>query len=97
MGNTKKIEPKININNDTEAWIEGEKIDEKPKQYGNYEPVTYSLDKNAAKYIRVTRDGTIIPLQVTKSSGVNVTIKTLSSKTGKVKVVVNHKGEAATN
>lgn len=107
MGKTAKIEPKINTNNDTRYWIEkeitevkgenGEKFDiSKPMQY-EYEPVTYSVDKTAAKFIRVTKDGTIIPLQVTKASGVKVTIKTLSGKTAKVKVVVTAPAPTSTN
>ena len=96
---TTSIVPKIiDMNNgthDTVAWIEGKKVNDevsldkaKPVSY-EYEPVTYSLDKTAAKFIRVTRDGKIIPLQVTKASGVKVTIKTLSGKSCKVTVVVN--------
>ncbi len=96
---TTSIVPKIidmnNETHDTVAWIEGKKVNDevsldkaKPVSY-EYEPVTYSLDKTAAKFIRVTRDGKIIPLQVTKASGVKVTIKTLSGKSCKVTVVVN--------
>lgn len=98
---TKTITPIITDSNNqshsTVAWIEGKKVNDevdldkaKPVSY-EYEPVTYSLDKTAAKYIRVTRDGRIIPLQVTKASGVKVTIKTLSGKSGKVTVVVKPK------
>ena len=88
LGETRKIEPKINRTNSTEAWIEGAKKEDGKPVSSAWEFVTYSLDKTAAQYIRVDRNGNIIPLKVTKPAGVKVTIKTLSGKSGKVTIKV---------
>ena len=68
--------------------IEGAKKEDGKPVSSAWEFVTYSLDKTAAQYIRVDRNGNIIPLKVTKPAGVKVTIKTLSGKPGKVTIKV---------
>lgn len=50
------------------------------------EPVTYSVDKNSAKYVKVDEDGCITGLQKGKAK---VTIKTISGKKATVTVTVN--------
>ncbi len=49
------------------------------------EPVTYSLDKKSATVIKVDVNGNVTPL---KRGTATVTIKTLSNKSAKVKIVV---------
>lgn len=49
------------------------------------EPVTYSLDKKSATVIKVDANGNVTPL---KRGTATVTIKTLSNKSAKVKIVV---------
>ncbi len=53
------------------------------------EPVTYSVDKNSAKYIKVDQDGNVIGLQRTGNKKATVTVKTISGKSAKIKVTVN--------
>ena len=52
--------------------------------YGT-EPVTYSLDKKSALIIKIDENGNVTPL---KRGTATVTIKTLSNKAAKVKIVV---------
>ncbi len=49
------------------------------------EPVTYSLDKKSATVVKVDANGNVTPL---KRGTATVTIKTLSNKSAKVKIVV---------
>ena len=53
------------------------------------EPVTYSVDKNSAKYIKVDQNGNVIGLQKTGNKKATVTVKTISGKSAKIKVTVN--------
>ena len=53
------------------------------------EPVTYSVDKNSAKYIKVDQNGNVIGLQRTGNKKATVTVKTISGKSAKIKVIVN--------
>lgn len=50
------------------------------------EPVTYSVDKKSARYVKVDQDGRITGLQ---KGNAKVTIKTISGKKATVKVTVN--------
>ncbi len=49
------------------------------------EPVTYSLDKKSALVVKVDANGNVTPL---KKGTATVTIKTLSNKSAKVKIIV---------
>lgn len=49
------------------------------------EPVTYSLDKKSALIVKVDANGNVTPL---KKGTATVTIKTLSNKSAKVKIIV---------
>jgi len=53
------------------------------------EPVTYSVDKNSAKYIKVDQNGNVTGIQKTGKKTATVTIKTVSGKSAKVKIKVN--------
>jgi hypothetical protein len=53
------------------------------------EPVTYSVDKNSAKFIKVDQNGNVTGIQRTGKKTATVTIKTVSGKSAKVKIKVN--------
>ena len=53
------------------------------------EPVTYSVDKNSAKFIKVDQNGNVTGIQKTGKKTATVTIKTVSGKSAKVKIKVN--------
>ncbi len=52
------------------------------------EPVTYSVDKNSAKFIKVDQNGNVTGIQRTGKKTATVTIKTVSGKSVKVKIKV---------
>ena len=52
------------------------------------EPVTYSVDKNSAKFIKVDQNGNVTGIQRTGKKTATVTIKTVSGKSAKVKIKV---------
>ncbi len=83
VGDTASIKASVIVNNttkDTEPW----KINKETTNLGvntpnTYvtEPVTYSLDKNSAKLIRVDSNGKVTAL---KNGKAKVTVSTLSGK-----------------